>query len=81
MNREQYNLCAQGPDIFRNGRPQKVKNINLHIRNDGNLFISAFAPCALGVYRSLLTKKERPYLPSRPKDAGTAAKFSLPDTE
>lgn len=27
-------------------------------------------------YIEAFTKKERPYLPSRPKDAGTAAKFS-----
>lgn len=41
MNREQYTFAAQDRTFSVTVVRKKVKNINLHIRNDGNLFISA----------------------------------------
>lgn len=41
MTSEQYTFAAQDQKFSVTVVRKKVKNINLHIRNDGNLFISA----------------------------------------
>lgn len=81
MTSEQYTFAAQDRTFSVTVVRKKVKNINLHIRGDGSLFISASPRVPWEYIEAFLQKKERPYLPSRPKDAGTTEKFSLPDTE
>ena len=57
MNREQYTFAAQGRTFSVTVVRKKVKNINLHIRNDGNLFISASPRVPWAYIEAFLQKK------------------------
>lgn len=81
MTSEQYTFAAQDQKFSVTVVRKKVKNINLHIRNDGNLFISASPRVPWAYIEAFLQKKERPYLPGRTEVARTAEKVPFPDIE
>ena len=57
MTSEQYTFAAQDQKFSVTVVRKKVKNINLHIRNDGNLFISASPRVPWAYIEAFLQKK------------------------